>query len=103
MYSAPAITQDSSGTGPQLRAASYPQSEGRIALAIAPYATAASSETTAGMLIFPASCHDGTLSSGREMLNRPGRTKWSTAMITVAHGTVIARNVATSNQPFTVL
>src|SRR5881392_846981 len=87
MYNAPDSTQHSSGTGPQLRAVSYPRLPGRIALAIAPYATATSSETTAGVLNRPASCQDGTCSSGREMLSRSGSTKWSTTMIIVAHGT----------------
>src|SRR5205807_6112076 len=68
---------------------------------VTPKATAARSAATAGTLIRPVSSHDGTRVSGREIRKRRGRRKWSTAMITVAHGTVIARNVANLNQPLT--
>ena len=66
---------------------------------VTPKKTATSSATTAGTLISPVSSHDGTRVSGREIRNIRGKRKWSTAMITVALGTVIARNVATLNQP----
>jgi hypothetical protein len=67
---------------------------------VTPKKTAASSATTAGTLISPASCQAGTRVSGREIRKSRGSRKWSTAMITVAEGTVIARKVATLNQPF---
>jgi hypothetical protein len=51
---------------------------------VTPKKTAASSAITAGRLIAPASCQDGTRVSGREIRKRRGSTKWSTASHEVA-------------------
>src|SRR2546421_1457532 len=100
----PAISHDQSGTGPQpFGGDDSSQPFGQLAVPVTPKKTAPSSAITAGRLIAPASCHEGTFVSGREIRNRRGSRKWSTHMITVADGTVIARKLATLNHPSTNL
>src|SRR2546421_11581433 len=97
----PAISHDQSGTGPQpFGGADSSQPFGQLAVPVTPKKTAPSSASVAGQLIRPTSSQPGTCVSGREIRNSRGSRKWSTHMITVADGTVIARKGATLNQPF---
>ena len=57
----------------------------------------------AGQLPIDASLHFGIWISGREIPNMRGSRKWSTHMITVAHGAVTARNAATLKKPSVIL
>src|SRR5581483_4428921 len=99
-YATPAIAHASSGTGPhEFGAFASSQPFGQLAVPVTPKNTAMSSDAVAGQLINPACSHDGTFTSGRVIWNMRGSRKWSTAMITVADGTVTARKLATLNQP----
>ena len=82
---------------PQSRVGSSP---GTMPLAHAPKKTEPQSAISAGQLNHAVSVHAGILRSGREMPNQRGSRKWSMNMITLAVGTVIARNAATLKKPF---
>ena len=69
-------------------------------LAQAPKKTAPQSAISPGQLTHAVWDHDGIFTSGREIPNQRGSRKWSMNMITLAVGTVIARNAATLKKPF---
>src|SRR4051812_10045369 len=81
---------------PQSRVGSSP---GTIPLAQAPKKTAPQRAIRPGQLTHAVCDHDGIFTSGREIPNQRGSRKWSIAMITLAVGTVIARNAATLKKP----
>ena len=90
----PAISPASSGTGPH-SSARCRRRPGRSARSRVPVDAEErrrrAGRSIAGQFAKPVSSHAGTAVSGREMRNQRGSRKWSTAMIIVAHGTVIAR------------